>query len=352
MRNIVSGIVVGAWLIACVNGCANEHTGLDQRESGQAKSRLVFCCQVDNDLLRVLGENEIHCPYYDTPAEAVGKAPVGSGVLILADGYPEHTTTIEPAILDAATAKGLRLYVEYPTQLTGVDLEKPRGIRWERAVVTSQFFGPTLDKMRILSINGCRFTPVKATSPHLVLARVAGYDTAVFGLPKETFPVLFEHPRGNVLVATTKLSQFVAGRYGPTEAWRSVWQGILHWLDPQTDLPALHWEPTVQPSYSRNAKLPDNVEHQAFRRGINWYRRGGQLVHASREKLMTELINHEDRWGPLAPNTPVGDGSCGLLEGYCSAIDHLGRQSVRYMIRNDCTGESAMAFAFGGCCRS
>lgn len=348
MRNPAATMILHATLVAALNGCAHETIGLRPSVPRQTETRLVFCCQTENDLLRVLAQSGLLCPRYDTPAEAVAKAPAGAGVLILADRYPDQTTAIEPAILDTATAKGLRLYVEYPGSLPGLDLGQPRDARWERAVLASDFFAPDLDKMRILGINGCRFTPANAANAHLVLARVAGYDTAPFGLPKETFPILFEHPRGNVLVATTKLSQFVTGRYAPTEAWRHVWQDVLTWLCPHAKTPPLVWQQTVRPSYEREARLPADAEKQALRRGIEWYRKGGQLVHPSLEKKVAELVEHEDRWKPLEPNTPVGDGSYGVLEGYCSTIDIQGRQPVRYALRNDCIGESSAAFAFAG----
>ncbi len=335
-------------MIVVLNGCAGDGPRIGQRETEPTESRLLFCCQADNDLFRVLSDSGLRCPRHDTPEEAIGRAPADAGVLILANGYPEQTTPIEPALLDLAAAKRLRLYIEYPGSMPGLEIAQPRGIEWERAVVASPFFRPALNEMHILTLNGCRFTPVQAAHPHLVLARVAGYDSAVFGLPGETFPVLFEHPRGNVLVATTRLSGFVTGRYGPTEAWQSVWRTILGWLSPPVKVPALAWKPTVRPSYGRETKLPEDSELQAFRRGIEWYRRGGQLVDRSRLKQLAERVDHPDPCGPWEAGTPVGDGSCGLLEGYCSIIDHLGRQPVRYALRNDCMGESAMAFAFAG----
>jgi len=348
MNDIAGRMIVRICVLIVLGGCAGDGARLGQRETERTESRLLFCCQADNDLFRVLSDSGLRCRRYETAEAAIGHAPADAGVLILANGYPDRTTPIEPALLEAAAAKRLRLYVEYPGSMPGLELGQPRGIEWERAVVASRFFSPALNEMQLLSINGCRFTPVKAAHPHLVLARVAGYDAAVFGLPKETYPVLFEHPRGNVLVATTKLSQFVTGRYGPTDAWQNVWRSILAWLGPQVKVPELRWRPAVQPSYGREAKLPADSELRAFRRGIDWYRRGGQLVDCPRQDQVAELVDHPDRWAPLQPGTPVGDGSCGLLEGYCSTIDHLGRQPVRYILRNDGIGESAMAFAFAG----
>ncbi len=85
-------------------------------------------------------------------------------------------------------------------------------------MVASDAFGPELPRMRILMIHDCRMLPVEAARPHLVSAWVAGFDTAVYGLPDKTWPLLFEHPQGHLLVATTKLSHFVTGRYSPSDA--------------------------------------------------------------------------------------------------------------------------------------
>lgn len=75
-------------------------------------------------------------------------------------------------------------------------------------------------------VHDCHYLPVESCDPHLALCRVEGYDIAVYGTPPESAPLLFEHPRGNLMVATTKLSQFVTGRYAPTEAWGPVWRMI------------------------------------------------------------------------------------------------------------------------------
>lgn len=115
-----------------------------------------------------------------------------------------------------AAEKKLRLLIEYPeaAAFPGLTIGEPRQPHWERTVIASDAFDEDLRKLRILKINDCHFLPVRqlpAGSPvHLVSARVAGYDTAVYGLPEETWPLLFEHSRGDVLIATTKLSQFVS----------------------------------------------------------------------------------------------------------------------------------------------
>jgi hypothetical protein len=87
---------------------------------------------------------------------------------------------------------------------------------WSRGVVSSNAFGAALPRLRILGLHDCRFLPItlpSSVTPHLVLARVAGFDSAVYGLPDTgVHPILFEHPAGNLLVGTTALSRFVTGR--------------------------------------------------------------------------------------------------------------------------------------------
>ena len=105
------------------------------------------------------------------------------------------------------------------------------GSNLEREVVTSGAFGTALRKGTIIMVQGCHYVPVAAPEAHLVVAHVAGYNLAVFGLPEtDVWPILFESPDRNLLVATTKLSHFVTGRYAPVDAWGPVWRMILGWL--------------------------------------------------------------------------------------------------------------------------
>ena len=151
--------------------------------------------------------------------------------MILADGYPGQITEMDASLFEKAQGKKLGLYVEYPSFIPGVEMGKPRGTQWERAVISSDAFAPELHKLRILAIHDCRFVPIETADPDIVVARVAGFDSAVYGLPKKTFPVLTEIPlpddKGGLLVSTTKLSQFITGRYAPSDAWPAIWKHIF-----------------------------------------------------------------------------------------------------------------------------
>ena len=304
------------------------------------------------------GGDKSGCPRLATPAAAVQAAADGAGVLILADGYPEKTTAVEPAVFDQAAKKHLRLYVEYPADLPGMKFGPPAAIKLERGVVTSKIFGDALPPMRIMMINGCRYLPIKSATPaqlikpHLVLARVAGVDTAVFGLENTpTQPLLFDHPRGNLLVATTKLSQFVTGRYMPQEAWRAIWRTILARLQPGAAPPALAWTPTVRPSYGRDEPLPADVELQALHRSADWITKSRILRDPKWPKEVLDRALHYNTVRDMpAADWPIGDGSLGILEGYSSTIHADGSQPMRYAVRNDNVCEVAMLLALDGDC--
>lgn len=316
-----------------------------------AAKPLVFACQADNDLYRAVEAGGRTCPRFPDARDAIAAAPAGAGLLILADGYPAATVELTAELFSRAAEKKLRVYVEYPSLLPDVAVGKverqkfgPWGVLWERGVVASDFFGAELPPQSIVMVHDCHYVPVGAGNPHLVLARVAGYDRAALGLPKETAPLLFQLPQRDVLVATTKLSQFVTGRYAPTDAWRAVWRGILGWLQPDAAPPRLAWTPTVRASYDRAAQLPPDAQREAVRRGSGWFLRSGLLV----DPQWQYREHRENELKPvLWPDWKPGDGSRGILEGYMTRIRYDGRQGVSLSVRSDCNAESAMGLALG-----
>jgi hypothetical protein len=313
-----------------------------------ARGPWTFACTADNDLYRVVRAAGVDCPRFATALEAVRAAGEGSGVLILADGYPERPTAVEPAVFEWAVRKRLRLYVEYAASLPNMAVGPPKDVQYERGVVASEMFGKSLPPMRIVLVSSCRYLPVRAAKTHLVAAKVAGVDTAVFGLKDAaTEPLLFDHPRGNLLVATTALSHFVVGRYLPNEDWRTIWQTILARLDPQGQQVSLRWTPAVRPSYGPSEPLPAAYEAEAVRRSADWMVRSRVLRHRAWPQ---EAIDRSRTYNTVRDmprrEWPVGDGSFGLLEGFSSTIRRDGSQPMRYAVRNDCTMEAAMLLAF------
>src|ERR1035441_7832064 len=69
----------------------------------QSAAPLTFCCSPQNDLYLALAK--AHYPRFETPLAAIQSAPPGSGVLLLADGYPARQTALDPAAFDLAPGK-------------------------------------------------------------------------------------------------------------------------------------------------------------------------------------------------------------------------------------------------------
>ena len=330
------------------------------------KESIVLSCSENNDLYQTLINNNISCSRYDTPKEAIEKAGEGVGVMVLASGYPETKTKVDKTLFELAQQKKLRLYVEYPSYLPGTKIGEPRRTHWERAVISSDSFSPELEKLRILAIHDCHYVPVKNVNPDIVIARVAGFDKAVYGLPDSTFPVLFETPQnagnGKVLVSTTKLSQFISARYAPTDAWQAIWKHIFAWLLPGENAIELKWTPAVCPSYTAAEELPEDAEKEALKRGIDWYFNSRMIVSPSMKAKYDQPANDPasdapeknpwplgDRVGTMPDlNDPAGDGSMGILEGFDARIFYDGTQPVRWWKRSDCNGEAAGAIGLAG----
>jgi hypothetical protein len=362
MKKILSGnyqhifliIIIFVAYLAIINNKAksenmfstiNEIIG---RESVLTGSSIIFVCKADNDLFRILSKSDIKQSRYNSVETAIKAAPDGSGVLILADGYPLKTTNIPESLIDEASRKNLRLYIEYPENLPGLEIGKSRTAHFERLVVSSDFFEPALQKMQILAVNALNFTSVDVKESLIVAARVAGFDNAVFGLPKETSPILFEYKKNKVLVSTTKLSHFVTGRYGPQSGWKVIWEKILGWLIRDKAI-ELVWTPMVRPAYDPNAQLPPDVEKQALKRGVEWFINSKLLMHPSRIKEIKDVVANHNGLTPTPPkDSPIGDGSMGILEAPISIIRSDGSQMQSVSLRSDCNGESAMALALGG----
>lgn len=145
--------------------------------------KLVFACRADNDLYQTVSADGEAYPRFDTPTQAIDEAPDNCGVLILADEYPDKSTVLDNALFEAAAHKRLRLYVEYPSALPQMEVASPIDLPHGRGVATSDVFGTAFPQLGVTEIPGCRFVPVKADAPLIVIAKVAGYQSAVFGLP-------------------------------------------------------------------------------------------------------------------------------------------------------------------------
>lgn len=301
--------------------------------------------EAGNDLITVLRQRGIQCDTKQNLADLVRDAAPGSAVLILADEYPGKTTDIPAPFWDEAKQKKFKVYVEYPAALPGVELSAPRQEEWARLVVSSKRLGTDLPEFQILVAQDCHFVTAACDAPVLVLGRVAGYNRAVYGMPKPAAPILFEAPSLNAWVATTKLSQFASGRYAPHREWRALWNWILQQLAPDTAI-NLDWAPMVRPAGEKNALMSLRQEKDCFTAGVHWYLDSGLLVPHDRYASIVESLKSGSETSVFPGAWRIsGDGSEGILEGYSSRIRFDGRQEARIVLRADCNVESAMVLA-------
>src|SRR5690349_5409317 len=117
-----------------------------------AAPSFAFSCSTLNDLYKLLVSSGARLLRYETPEEAVAKSSPGSGVLILAEGYPDNPTKLNGATYRQAAEKKLRLYVEFPSLVPGLQVGRPSAVAkgrygnlFERLVVASNSFSPSLE---------------------------------------------------------------------------------------------------------------------------------------------------------------------------------------------------------------
>ena len=281
--------------------------------------RAVFCADRQNDLIRALRESGYEARVVQVAGEAVSLAGEGEAVFLLADGYPVRGTVLTPELLDAARAKVLRLYIEYPEEICGVQTGEPQTILFERIVAPDGFMG-AMEPGSLLMINGCWYRRwCEKRRGLLCLAKAAGYDTAVYGLPEE-YEVMLDWLDGkkDVLVAASALSRFIAGRYAPTQRWRALWQKVLEIMG--LGEISLTWTPDVTIEAGREEAMGEEARRPAYERAVSW--------------MYNYMITR------ASPDVSV-------LEGYESAMDCTGKQFARYIVRADCLGETAMEMACG-----
>jgi hypothetical protein len=311
---------------------------------------LTYCGKADNDLYRLLLKTRLVDRRYETPGKAVEKAIPGSGVLIIAPGYPSVGINISQALLTRANQKRLRVYIEYPASIPGIEIGAvPFVATLERGVITGQAWKGRLALMSLLSINGCHLLPAKAANPMIVLAKVAGFNKAEYGIDDvASYPVLFS--KDNLMIATTALSNFSIARFAPRASWQQVWEYILSWLTKGARPLTVQLSASVTPMYTKDALLPAEAKRVSIEKGAQWFYKGRFLIHPQWQDSVAKYMGDGIRpFGPaVSQYLPSGDGSLGILEGHASKIDENGNQQYRYSVRADVQGEAAFALASAG----
>jgi hypothetical protein len=174
------------------------------------KLSAVFCADEANDLvvaLRRCGYAPVLAP---SPEAALETVPEGGTVFLLADAYPCSGPELTATLLAQARSKGAKLYIEYPACILDAPTEEPQTVVYERLVAPDGFFG-SMEPSAILMLNECWYRAFRKNEPGLLcLAKVAGYDTAVYGLPESCCTELSSTALACSSISLSLLSHFVS----------------------------------------------------------------------------------------------------------------------------------------------
>ncbi|MEQ6120293.1 hypothetical protein [Reichenbachiella sp. MALMAid0571] len=304
----------------------------------------VYCNQ-NNDLYQLLVSNGLQCRQFSEVATAISETNKNGILLILAKDYPSGKTVLPKDFYKTVKEKKLKVYLEFPDQLEADATGEIKPTEKERLVTTSDFFGNDLALMTIMDAGLFSYVDVPERTSHIRGASVAGFDKAVYGLDNTpNFPILFNE--GQVLVSTTKLSDFNKSRYSPLSAWQKTIGSILSFISVEVEVEKMKWEPIVKPTYEASASLPENAYRLAVEKGAEWYIKSRFLIHPEWKDHWKAIDTLKLPVGPpMDLSLPSGDGSLGVLEGHYSYINPDGSQPYRYWLRADCVAETAMTFA-------
>ena len=324
-----------AWLIAI--SCGNN------------SGKVIYVGGADegNDLVKLLKEDHFKVRDNASATAAIDMAKPGSAVILVAGDYPDSPVALTEKDLASIKEKGLKVFAEFAT-LPGQNPEI-KEISVERVVVTKEI-GEELKPMDLLTINRAAYLETQAADPIMVIARVAGFDTAVYGLKDTPYSPLVYKQDDNLWISTSKLSNFARLRLIPERKWKPFWETMISDLTGRK-VTFDSWPTLISPAYSKNQNLPASARKDAVAKGIEWFFNGHFLIHPDwKESWLMKYMG--DGTMPVGPELPDdasnGDGSLGVLEGHCSAVYKDGRQAYRYWIRDDVQGESSMAFAIAG----
>ena len=310
----------------------------------QGNNTISIYCSEDNDLYQLLKTRKQTCNRYENIAAALEASPGNETLLILAKDYPNKKTVLPEGFYKKAKEKNLKVYIEFPDRLESGETGEIKPTEKERLVVTSALLGEK-HSLDILDAGLFSYVEVSDRESHLKGAKVAGFKKAVYGLENTPdFPILFED--GDVLISTTKLSDFRKSRYSPQNAWRNTIGGILSHLSIGMEEDAIQWEPIVRPTFNATTAISPEDYRTAVDRGAEWYDKAKFLIHPEWEAHWKTVDAKNPPVGPpMDLDLPSGDGSLGVMEGHYSYINPDGSQQYRYWLRADCVAETAMTLA-------
>ena len=344
MRRILGSMVI---LVLCISTIScNEKEARKDNDivKTQGNNTISIYCSEDNDLYQLLKTRKQTCIRYDDIAAALEGSPGNETLLILAKDYPNKKTVLPEGFYKKIKKKNLKVYIEFPDRLESGKTGEIKPTEKERLVVTSKLLGEK-HSGDVLDAGLFSYVEVSDRESHAKGAKVAGFKKAVYGLENTpNFPILFED--SDVLVSTTKLSDFNKSRYSPHNGWRNIIGGILSHLSIGMKAEAIKWKPIVRPTFEATSAISQEDYRTAVNRGAEWYDKAKFLIHPDWKAHWKSIdVKNPPVGPPMDLDLPSGDGSLGVMEGHYSYINPDGSQQYRYWLRADCVAETAMTLA-------
>ena len=204
-----------------------------------AAPSLLFVAETGNDILTAASKGALPIKQFLNVSAALAAAAPNDGLLVMAEamlpsnpGVAQNGTGTELTAAEWASVKekNLSVYLEFPATLPGGDgtpLPTAQTI-FERVVVASTAgLGPGVGHLALLHphklVDYAVLPAGLLPQADLALAKVAGYDTASFGLPpaNQTHPFLTKSSP-KLLLAATQLSYCRRRRFAPSDRWMAV----------------------------------------------------------------------------------------------------------------------------------
>ena len=328
---------------------------------------------------------------------------------ILPDKYPDSCafTEEEKSWIKKQVQNGSSIFIEFDVPFDACSYTREL-CKFERCIVRQEVH-PVIQNFQPLDIldphqayfnalQNCGFDYDELLS----IGGVSGYDKAVFGLPKQTAPLVLEQKNnepGRLLWSCTSISQPEYRRYSPRQAWKDLLQNALLYLhnEPEKSVIKSSWinlsaytEPRewVQPgelfklvinahlgtqiSIFKNKTLikkfvsacpEESIKLSLEANEHNFQIIGKRNEHqetidlsisvSSRKHYYEQVVDLALEWYNNAGLLIDQSGNKGVLEGFNTTIDINGNQPLCLHEgmpneRTDCNIQSAFAFLMAG----
>lgn len=306
-------------------------------------AEIIVVADKNNRFVRTMESNKIPFIRKDNLNEALFVAQQHDGLLLINNKKSpgQHLSLSQQKTIQK---KRLHVYLEYPYYIC---TEKPivHKINLERGVINSSLI-TNVPPLSLFTLNDHSFYEYAVQKPLTVIAKVAGFEHAEYGLDSTTvYPGLFRNDQ--YLISSVSLSDFTESRFGPNEILNNLWIFILQQVGLK-DVKVFQSTADVHPRFAKKDKLSATDYRSAIQYGAQWYYNSGLLVHPSWVDLLEKYTKKNGEGvvfpAPSGPTT-IGDGSLGILEGHASYIQIDGSQPLRWWLRGDCQAETAFALS-------